>query len=408
MVALGGIWSPRGRSLIDVTMLATIISVAAALIHARAEVRSLRSQIITLDAKLSAHAEAAACEHDRERLPSSASAEAQLNSDRVWYEALRRSNGAHWGPWQRRCLSLSVLSESSYRMKAQQVALEFERIDTTNFTLPHRIPPTTHPGTVQRIPRVIRQSHKANFSALPNGYAVASRRWRTLNPDYLYEYYDDDAMRSYVAIQGHRIAFFDEAFRRATSGAMRCDLWRLLITWDLGGIYADMDTHAVKPLRTLINEDDDAVSGIGHGHTGVEQFVLAYSPRHPILYAALKIAVGNIMRMDDSNKNMRGYGAATTTGPAALHMAARIVLDLPSDVWMSSRLGTYWDATNTSSIRILKANYLCVNSSFPCSYGSTKYGGDINTFGGGVQFKFKGWGPGLDAKMGAKHYFMKP
>jgi mannosyltransferase OCH1-like enzyme len=43
-------------------------------------------------------------------------------------------------------------------------------------------------------------------------------------------------------------------------GAAWIDLWRLLVLWKYGGIYADLDTSPVPSLfnETTISEEDDA------------------------------------------------------------------------------------------------------------------------------------------------------
>ena len=90
---------------------------------------------------------------------------------------------------------------------AREVADELGRNAWPPLLLSQRaeyIPPRELPTTPQRIPRVIRQTHKGRFSQLPQKFAEASRLWRALNPEYAYAYYGDDAMRSYVAAQARR------------------------------------------------------------------------------------------------------------------------------------------------------------------------------------------------------------
>ena len=84
-------------------------------------------------------------------------------------------------------------------------------------------------ASAQRIPRVIRQTHKAPFSQLPPLMLAAVSAWRSKNPEWRHCYYDDVAMRADVASRGRLVPGFLLAFGNATSGAMRTDLWRTML-----------------------------------------------------------------------------------------------------------------------------------------------------------------------------------
>ena len=58
--------------------------------------------------------------------------------------------------------------------------------------------------------------------------------------------------------------------------------------WREGGLYADADTQCLTPFDSILRSSDDAVSGVGHDHHGLEQFVLVYSARHPVIGIALR------------------------------------------------------------------------------------------------------------------------
>ena len=92
------------------------------------------------------------------------------------------------------------------------------------------VEPRHNASAWQRIPRVIRQTHKAPYSQLPPLMLAAVSAWRRKNPEYRHCYYDDAAMLADVARLGPLVPGFLEAFGNATSSAMRSDLWRALVT----------------------------------------------------------------------------------------------------------------------------------------------------------------------------------
>lgn len=151
--------------------------------------------------------------------------------------------------------------------------------------------------TTNLIPRVIYQTWKS--TDFPAGMQEAVDSWRTQNPDYQYEFFDDARMKDYVYnFDCTDFPFTNEQLRTAfdsiRTGAGRADIWRYLIIYDHGGIYADIDTVCVKPLDTLLGDNTC------HVHTGIFgkfqaspdprwffttflQFCLIYSPRNPII-----------------------------------------------------------------------------------------------------------------------------
>ena len=91
------------------------------------------------------------------------------------------------------------------------------------------------------IPRVIHQTHKSELRELPPGLRAAVATWERLNPDFEHVYYAEAAVAAYVRQRGGGVEGFAAAYAKATSGAMRCDLWRYLLLWLEGGVYADAD-----------------------------------------------------------------------------------------------------------------------------------------------------------------------
>lgn len=192
-------------------------------------------------------------------------------------------------------------------------------------------------------------------------------------------YYDDAALKAYVERHSHHAPGFSRAyFELARSGAERVDLWRALVTWLEGGVYVDIDTVCRTPLYAVIRPDDDAVSGVGHREGGPEQFILAYAPRHPIIWRYLRDAVAAV------HGGAEG-GVVNATGPTALYRAAIQVLQLPGGHRFSA--GTYrvhgraHAPDGPRSLRILDGNYTCPPAWPYCSWL-------INSFGGNVKFKY--------------------
>ena len=226
--------------------------------------------------------------------------------------------------------------------------------------------PSALAGVAPLIPRVIHQTHKSDLLELPPGLRAAVATWDQLNPDFEHVYYPEAAVRAYVRQRGAMVEGFAAAYAKATSGAMRCDLWRYLLLWAEGGVYADADALLQRPLRKVMRDEDEALTGFGQD--GLEQFVMAYRPRHPIIWRTLTQAIAAVLRLPPLAS---GLEVLTHTGPLQLCAALKAELNLsrgvPQRGWclaahhMAPRLATglYGDPQKGNSIRVLPDHFAC-------------------------------------------------
>ena len=274
----------------------------------------------------------------------------------------------------------------------------------------------------QLIPRLLWQTHAPPFDKLPPGLARAATSWWQLNPEYTYKYFDDRALEAYVARQGGRVQGFARAWRLLASGAARADLWRYLVMYLEGGVFADLDSVLKHPLRTIIASDDEAVSGVGHRHHSLEQFVLAYRPKHPIMARVLQLSVLAVLSSSvtveaatnagglatdwsqlQSNATV-GAAAIEFTGPTQLYRAAIQALGKRMGHAFPSSTKRTWHCppgARQGCVTILPGNYSCPGRargapedlrSGCCDHPLCRIRHALNSFGGHVQFKYDVWG----------------
>jgi len=274
----------------------------------------------------------------------------------------------------------------------------------------------------QLIPRVIRQTHAHRWESLPSGISRAMSTWWRLNPEYQYLYYDDRAMRRYVARQGSRVQGFRRAFALAGSGAARSDLWRYLTLWCEGGVYADADSVLRRPLREIIRPNDEAVAGVGHQEHGPEQWVMAYRSKHPIIGRVLQLAVLSILQSNASvaaamangslpsdwsglqSRRVVGKEALHVTGPKQLYLAAMQVLGKPYGYAFRSSAARERHCPGlgrVGCVTILPGQYDCPSNNHigHCSRAAPT----LNTFGGNARESYKNYRSDLRS-MGVVHW----
>lgn len=216
------------------------------------------------------------------------------------------------------------------------------------------------PTTSQKpplIPNIIHISY--NHRCLPRDLYHAVQQWQRALPDHSLYFHDDDAVERLLVLQSnfpefpHLHLVQHNCIR--SKGAMRIDLWRLLVLYRYGGLYTDIDTlpgagmfvtnvvgkdnHKNDTTKSNTNNStttlpDDFyyspykksqdylqnvyphvsfVSG-SDGRNRPTQWLFAMAPRHPIAYYAIHILLQNVLHMP----SIKFPKVVATTGPEAL------------------------------------------------------------------------------------------
>lgn len=120
------------------------------------------------------------------------------------------------------------------------------------------------------------------------------------------------------------------------SGAAKADLWRLLVLWEYGGIYTDID-NAPGPKfanASVIKDDDEAyfvVEKIGV----MSQYFMAATPKHPFLHIAITHTFERLLEVSDIGDQYVPF----VTGPGAIKTA--MMKFLKDDTKEKVGAGTY-------------------------------------------------------------------
>lgn len=179
--------------------------------------------------------------------------------------------------------------------------------------------------TNQKIPYNIIQTFKTRDVSLSMWSNL--NKWYELNPEYNYLFFDDTDIKQYIEkFNFENLNITKEklmrAFKKIRPGAGKADLFRLLVIYDKGGCYFDIDTTPMIPLRNFINYDDEVVSGIGK-RGDFHQWGLIYIPKHPFIKKALEMATSNIINENFINNIMT---LEYLCGPPCLDLAIKFIL----------------------------------------------------------------------------------
>ncbi|MBY0434356.1 MAG: hypothetical protein K2U26_09620 [Cyclobacteriaceae bacterium] len=156
------------------------------------------------------------------------------------------------------------------------------------------------------IPKIIYQTYAHN--QLPFITRLFIWWMRQVNPEYRYEFFDDNRIASFLK-EAYGPEVFD-AYDKLVIGAAKGDFFRYAVLLKTGGVYIDVDGAIVRPLKLIINDSDNAVLTRERDHPFFVQWALIFDKGHPFLERTLKKCIENI------NQNRFPHSVHQMTGPS--------------------------------------------------------------------------------------------
>lgn len=155
------------------------------------------------------------------------------------------------------------------------------------------------------IPKIIWQTYKDPFSQLPQYAKDAAQTWKDLNPEYKYIYMDDQECRAFILHEFGEdwVAIFDSC----PIGVMRSDIWRYLILYVYGGVYADLDTLCLKPIKDWVSENHSATICEDDVSNTYNQLTFASEPNNIIFKTVIDLIKVRFENPDYTNSRFVDY-----------------------------------------------------------------------------------------------------
>jgi mannosyltransferase OCH1-like enzyme len=166
------------------------------------------------------------------------------------------------------------------------------------------------------IPKIIHQTFKTKKLPFITRWHVS--RFLKRNPEYQYEFYDDERIEDFLLKEYGQETL--TLYKRLNIGAAKADFFRYAVLYIKGGIYLDIDSGINSRLSDFIYADDVAVITREGDPTLFAQWALIYAPGHPFLKQTLELVKENII----SNKYPNDVHKMT--GPTAYTEAITICL----------------------------------------------------------------------------------
>jgi len=163
------------------------------------------------------------------------------------------------------------------------------------------------------IPKTIYQTYKT--SKLPFITKWHIYRLRKINPEYDYQFYDDQRIESFIKTEFDSTVY--DLYKQIDIGAAKADFFRYAILYKKGGVYLDIDSKILKKLDSIIMPDDSAVISLESNMKCYVQYALFFDKGHPFLKRTLEVVIDNLQN------NRNPYDIHSMTGPTAFTNAIK-------------------------------------------------------------------------------------
>lgn len=177
------------------------------------------------------------------------------------------------------------------------------------FTLPERAAPWLSPKGGSTIPRTIWQTNFTNKVTLPVYLNYLFNR--LMAPRFEYRFMVTDERRRFIA--DHCDSDVLACYDRLQIGAAQADLWRLIVLHQSGGVYLDIDAHAIWPLANTVGRRRDELYVVTRKGE-LSNYFIASKADNPNLATLIRHVCDNI----ESNKLTNVFDI---TGPGVFNKA---------------------------------------------------------------------------------------
>lgn len=179
------------------------------------------------------------------------------------------------------------------------------------------------------IPKILHLSFVSR--CLPQDVDMYVKRWEDKLPDHSIVFHDDHAVHDLLYSSKYMTEWSRDFPWLATAmkcvlnkGAMLIDVWRLVVLWRFGGIYADIDTWPEDDFdveKYYPDADVGRVSAFFFSDVPRRptQWFMAMEERHPIAYLGIETVVDNILNMP--YEQVKSPPLIKVTGPKAVSNA---------------------------------------------------------------------------------------
>jgi mannosyltransferase OCH1-like enzyme len=145
------------------------------------------------------------------------------------------------------------------------------------------------------IPKIIWQTHSPSYNKLPKYITECSETWKSINPDFQYNYLNDEDVDSFI------LKYFGKEWldllNKCPVKIMKIDTWKYMITYVYGGVYADIDYVCKSPINLWSDKERDLIIFQDDIFLEFTQSVFASKPENIILKETLDLIKNDLKKV---------------------------------------------------------------------------------------------------------------
>ena len=164
------------------------------------------------------------------------------------------------------------------------------------FIIPERAAPWWKSSRPAKVPRIIWQTNFTNKATLPVYLNYLFNR--LMAPSFEYRFMITEARAKFIK-ENYPGAVF-EAFSRLQVGAAQADFWRVLVLQKHGGVYMDIDGHAVWPLARIVKPEMEELY-VTTRRGEISNYFIASKPGNPNIARIAQAIQENIESESEKN-----------------------------------------------------------------------------------------------------------
>jgi hypothetical protein len=183
----------------------------------------------------------------------------------------------------------------------------------------------------QKIPRLIhvawiRGTETPTSRCLTPGMVDMAQKWKDQFPSYSYFFHGDEAVDRLLQEDWPEFPQLAKIMNNCIKfgGAVKVDIWRVLVLYKYGGIYSDMDNGPGVKLTEDAIQPNDSAFFLSDSSNRPCQWLHAMEPNHPIAYFTMLEILTRVLALED----ISDIHPVSLTGPEALRAGYRRALDL--------------------------------------------------------------------------------
>ena len=181
------------------------------------------------------------------------------------------------------------------------------------------------------IPKIIWQTYEVPFDELPEYAKECIKTWKDSNPEWQYRYMDAKERDKFV-LENFDSDWYD-IFINLRHGVLKADIWRHMVMFKYGGVYADVDTLCKGPISLWLKNEMNTTYFIDDDNVFFCQFVLSSTPNNNI-YKYILDSIKNKLKDKNViyklNKNVKNF-EQMIVGSAICTEAIKNFLNIPKE-----------------------------------------------------------------------------